>query len=214
MSFTEGTTVFLLSVSGQISNGHFPGLDNLYCHHSFVTGPDWSVTAGLSDGLSQCARRREGSIDHMVVWNFPVDATFRSTSPYGWPQIVLRVFEMNSYGKEQVRGYGAVHVPLVPGSHTAKVAMFVPESSSLIQRFTGYLMGSKPHYVDPRVVASGEGRDVTRVTSMGYVTVEFNVITKDLKRLGYEGSQRGPAGEVRNAGPSEGVGIVTKNVKH
>ena len=34
MSFTEGTTVFLLSVTGQVSAGHFPaGLDDLYCHH-------------------------------------------------------------------------------------------------------------------------------------------------------------------------------------
>ena len=44
---------------------------------------------------------------------------------------MIRVFEMDSYGKELVRGYGAVHVPLEPGCHTARVAMFVPESSSL-----------------------------------------------------------------------------------
>ena len=54
---------------------------------SFVTGPDWAVTAGLSDGLSQSARRREGALDHRVVWNFPIDVTFRSTSPFGWPQV-------------------------------------------------------------------------------------------------------------------------------
>ena len=91
--------------------------------------------------------------------------------------------------------------------------MFVPESSSLVQRLTGYLMGARPHYIDPRVVASGEGRDVTRVRSMGHVAVEFNVITKDLKRLGYEGSPRGPASEVRNQGPTGGIGVVAKNVK-
>ena len=88
MSFTEGTTVFLLSVTGQVSAGHFPsGLDDLYCHHSFVTGPDWAITAGLSDGLSQSARRRAGAVDERVVWNFPIDVTFRSTSPFGWPQV-------------------------------------------------------------------------------------------------------------------------------
>ena len=54
---------------------------------SFVTGPDWAVTAGLSDGLSQSARRRTGAVDHKVVWNFPIDVTFRSTSPFGWPQV-------------------------------------------------------------------------------------------------------------------------------
>ncbi len=47
------------------------------------------------------------------------------------------------------------------------------------------MMGSKPEFVDARVVANGEGRDVTRVTSSGWVNVQFNIISKDLKRLGY-----------------------------
>ena len=41
-------------------------------------------------------------------------------SLYQHLQIVIRVFEMDSYGKEVVRGYGAVHVPLEPGCHTAR----------------------------------------------------------------------------------------------
>ena len=48
-------------------------------------------------------------------------------------------------------------------------------------------MGRRPEYVDMRVVASGEGRGVTRVTSSdgGFITVDFNIVTKDLQRLGY-----------------------------
>jgi hypothetical protein len=43
---------------------------------------------------------------------------------------------------------------------------------SLIQKFSGWLMGRKPEFVDARVVANGEGRDVTRVTSQGRVSVQ------------------------------------------
>ena len=59
--------------------------------------------------------------------------------------------------------------------------------NSLIQQFTGWLMGRRPEYVDMRVVASGEGRGVTRVTSSdgGFIRVDFNIVTKDLQRLGY-----------------------------
>ena len=48
-------------------------------------------------------------------------------------------------------------------------------------------MGRRPEYVDMRVVASGEGRGVTRVTSSdgGFIQADFNVVTKDLQRLGY-----------------------------
>ena len=101
-------------------------------------------------------------------------------------------------------------MPIVPGSHNAKMPMFVPQSSSLIQRIAGWALGRRPEFVDARVVASGEGREVTRVRSQGWVEVMFNVITKDLKRLGYESSPRGSAGEVRNQGPSEGIGLVTR----
>ena len=124
-----------------------------------------------------------------IVWNFPLDITFRSTSPFGWPQLVVSVYGMDSFGNDIVRGYGAVHVPIFAGSgQNIDVPLFVPESASIIQKLTGWLMGRRPEYVDPRVVASGEGRGVTRVTSSdgGFVKVHFNVVTKDIKRLGYE----------------------------
>ena len=37
--------------------------------------------------------------------------------------------------------------------------MFVPESSSLLQKLTAWFLGRRPEYVDPRVVAQGEGRE-------------------------------------------------------
>jgi len=38
----------------------------------------------------------------------------------------------------------------------------------------GMVTGRRPEYVDPRVVASGEGRDVTRVTSDGHIKVTYS----------------------------------------
>ncbi len=43
--------------------------------------------------------------------------------------------------------------------HTRKLAMFVPESASRFQKFLSYIMGRRPEYTDPRVVAQGEGRE-------------------------------------------------------
>ncbi|XP_048465348.1 B9 domain-containing protein 1 isoform X2 [Rhincodon typus] len=70
--------------------------------------------------------------------------------------------------------------------HKRTVPMFVPESSSKLQKFTSWLMGRRPEFTDPKVVAQGEGREVTRVLSQGYVTISFNIVTKDLKKLGYD----------------------------
>ena len=40
------------------------------------------------------------------------------------------------------------------------------------------------------------------------------MISKDLKRLGYESSPRGPVPELSNRGPSDGLGIISKSNKN
>lgn len=49
-----------------------------------------SVTQGLDTGLSQIAQRAGGQ-DTAVVWNFPIDVTFKTTNAFGWPRIALSV---------------------------------------------------------------------------------------------------------------------------
>ena len=59
----------------------------------------------------------------------------------------------------------------------------------------------------------GEGRDVTRVTSQGFVTVQLTVVTKDLKKLGYDTM---PAKEEQTTTSSAAsaleIGAITKDV--
>ena len=60
MTFADNSTVFLVSVSGQIVSGQFPpGMDDLYCKHCFVAGQDWAVTAGQEEGISQVSKAWE-----------------------------------------------------------------------------------------------------------------------------------------------------------
>ncbi|XP_030085652.1 B9 domain-containing protein 1 isoform X1 [Serinus canaria] len=208
-------SVFLLAVSGEIESGEFPGFDDLYCKFSFVYGQDWVPTAGLEEGISQITSKSSVS-PTTLVWNFPIDITFKSTNPFGCecrggsgpgakapphphflagPQIVLSVYGPDFFGHDVVRGYGAVHVPFVPGRHKRTIAMFVPESTSRLQQLTSWFTGRRPEFTDPKVVAQGEGREVTRVRSQGFVTVSFNVMTKDLHKLGYDvGQGPGPQG--------------------
>ncbi|NXY46856.1 B9D1 protein, partial [Ceuthmochares aereus] len=60
--------------------------------------------------------------------------------------------------------------------HTRTIAMFVPESSSELQKFTSWFTGRRPEFTDPKVVAQGEGREVTRVRSQGFMTISFSVV--------------------------------------
>eukprot|EP00118_Oscarella_pearsei_P004942 m.21971 g.21971 ORF g.21971 m.21971 type:complete len:213 (+) comp28256_c0_seq2:23-661(+) len=178
-------SVFLLMVSGQIESAKFPEFDDLYCKYSFVFGQDWVVTSGLEEGISQITKKSQDG-RQLFVWNFPLDITFKTTNPYGWPQLVVSVYGLDTFGREVVRGYGTVHVSVAPGSSSRLIPMFVPESSSKLQKFTSWIMGRRPEFIDPKFVAQGESREVTRVRSQGTITVKFNIITKDMKKFGYE----------------------------
>uniref|UniRef100_A0A3Q3X2W5 B9 domain-containing protein 1 n=1 Tax=Mola mola TaxID=94237 RepID=A0A3Q3X2W5_MOLML len=182
---TSIPSVFLLTVNGQIEGANFPEYDNLYCKYCFVYGHDWAPTSGLEEGITQITCKGSQP-SHRLIWNFPLEITFKSTNPSGWPQLVVSVYGSDVFGNDVVRGYGATHIPFTPGQHTRTIPMFVPEPTWRLQKFTSWLLGRRPEYTDPKVVAQGEGREVTRVRSQGFVTVSFHIMTKDMKKLGYD----------------------------
>uniref|UniRef100_A0A8C8E145 B9 domain-containing protein 1 n=1 Tax=Oryzias sinensis TaxID=183150 RepID=A0A8C8E145_9TELE len=132
---SSNPSLFLLTVNGQIEGANFPEYDSLYCKYSYVYGHDWAITTGLEEGITQITCK--SSLSQTLVWNFPLETTFKSTNPSGWPQIVISVYGPDVFGNDVVRGYGATHIPITPGQHTKTIPMFVPEPTWRLQKFTG-----------------------------------------------------------------------------
>ena len=71
-----------------------------------------SMKVGTMEKTRYCSR--------LLMEDVPLSITLKSTSPHGWPQLVLAVYGPDLLGNDVVRGYGAVHAPLAPGRHSAK----------------------------------------------------------------------------------------------
>ncbi|VDM98228.1 unnamed protein product, partial [Thelazia callipaeda] len=163
----------------------FPFFDNFFCKYSYVYGVDWKQVGGIHEGLSpHCERRLYGS--SCTTIGMPIEATFTSTNPSGWPQIVLTCYGFDFFGNNVIRGYGAVHIPTIPGRTVRRVPMFVPEASTLLQRFMGWLTGKRAEFVDPKFVATADGRHVTKVRTQGIITITMDIMLKDMKKYGYD----------------------------
>jgi len=171
-------------VTGQIRSGDLNGADNLYCRYALVFGNDWSVAHGPDTGLSQIARRGN-SADGSVIWNFPIDVTFKSTNPFGWPRIAISVYGVDGLGRDVVIGYGSLLIPTCPGQYERLVHMYAPVSSSLMQQFIAWIGGTPPEFFDTAFVAQSTGRDVTRVQARGTVRVTLNVLPRGMGSFGY-----------------------------
>lgn len=184
---------FLLSVTGQIESAQFAGLDDLYCRYSFHTGPDWEIITGLDEGISQVSTRSQDA-RQLLVWNLPVEVSFKSTNPYGWPQLIVSCYGPDLFGNDVIRGYGVCHLPVSSGAHRVTMPVFVPESTSQLQKLASWFSGRRPELADPATLATGDGREVMRVRSQGYVTCSFQILTKDVQRLGYDNRSRAVSG--------------------
>lgn len=99
------------------------------CVFSLQYGPDWTVVSGAPNGITQLATSSlplattisaailGGGNTREVVWNFPIGLAFKSTSPFGWPRIVVTVYGTDLCNRRVIKGYGSVHVPCQPGKH-------------------------------------------------------------------------------------------------
>ena len=88
-------------------------------------------------------------------------------------------------GRDVICGYGVIHVPTQPGSHTRYVHVFSPVSSSILSDIVGFLSGKPAEYTNHiELLHKNEGREVTRVVSAGTVKVQFHVTMKDMDKFG------------------------------
>lgn len=149
-----------------------------------IGGQDWQIHSGTKSGVSQHAYKSQQT-NRRVVWNFPFEVCYRSFNVSGWPQLKLTFTKRDYLGRDVICGYGVTHLPTQPGTQTRYVHVFCPISSSILSSILGFLRGNPAEYVAPtELLTKGEGREVTRVSSVGLVKVQFNTTLKGMHNFG------------------------------
>lgn len=181
---------FRLYVSGSIEYGNFNSDEPIKTKYEFVAGESWEKEDGLVSGETQFSCTGEGLYNY-YSYGHPFEISYRSINPFGWPQLVLNCCTIDSNGNEIVKGYGCVHVPASTGRHIRKVHIFnVTEGSSFWNKFCGDNMkccgNEKTNEVTntPKVISSGQGRDISRATCEGWINVTFQIGFRDMDKFG------------------------------
>lgn len=78
---------FYLNVLGEIKSAEFPlGPEGsgVFIRYDVVAGEDWEMVSGLKSGITQCAN--SGKYFDQIVFNMPIEFTFKSTNVHGCKQ--------------------------------------------------------------------------------------------------------------------------------
>lgn len=118
------------------------GVDSAYAKVTFVAGQDWSIADGIDQVVTQLGfshapytigssmfkygwifalfshiwgTTRADSTNSTIVWACPLGITYKSTNMFGWPQVTVAVYGMDTLGRDVALGYAAVRIPRHPG---------------------------------------------------------------------------------------------------
>ncbi|KAE9412626.1 hypothetical protein Angca_002923, partial [Angiostrongylus cantonensis] len=77
-------------------------------------GGGWRVVEGAVDGQTQTDLP---SVYEEAYFAHPIDLHLVTKTIQGWPRIELQVWHHDTFGRQELLGYGSIFVPSSPGEH-------------------------------------------------------------------------------------------------
>ncbi|XP_034113031.1 B9 domain-containing protein 1 [Drosophila albomicans] len=186
---------FSLCVTGQIVSATFPlGPDKefIFCRYELVAGPDWQLASGAQHGLTQMSTNKSGHFNDKIVFNMPIEVTYKSTSPFGWPQILISVFGQNGSSAETLLGYAHAHLPVFGSQRESdqssvlnEVPILMPRCQSMLADVTSWLLRRQPELKDPKVLLDNLQSKGLCMESYGTLELQLHTIMRGARKLGY-----------------------------
>ncbi|XP_017067682.2 B9 domain-containing protein 1 isoform X1 [Drosophila eugracilis] len=185
---------FTLSIVGQIVSATFPlGPDKefVFLRYEMVAGPDWQLSSGPQHGLTQMATNKRGHFNEPIVFNMPIEVTYKSTSPFGWPQILVSVFGRSGLGRETLLGYAHIHLPVFGSRRPAEqmeqlqASILMPKCPNMMADITSWLLRREPELKDPKVLLDNLKCKGLSMESYGSLQFQMSSVVRGARKLGY-----------------------------
>ncbi|CCW63448.1 unnamed protein product [Phytomonas sp. EM1] len=175
-----------LHIIGEIMSGHdFVG-QSYFCMFEFVVGDQWHAVEGRTSGCTHIMSPGSAGI----TWSFPIDVHYVFTSVQGWPKISIQVWEMDSYGRRDLAGYGVAYIPTPNSSkeEEVEIATWKPVAwhpNFFVRLYNSIriaLMGGNPVLRDNYLIHTNDQRTQLHTRSSGIIRLQLNIISRGMKQ--------------------------------
>lgn len=169
-------------IIGQIIGASDFPQKSLYCKWSTHFGPSWKVISGLLEGQTQLDTPE---FDEKTYWCHPIDIHLATKGVQGWPKFHIEVYHQDQFGRNELFGYGFLHLPTSPGTHHLTCVTWRP-TGSLSEEIKRFFLGGGLQLKKPDTIYSGVDRNKLQTESMGKVYIEIGIILRNFHKYGIE----------------------------
>uniref|UniRef100_A0A0N4ZKS2 B9 domain-containing protein 2 n=1 Tax=Parastrongyloides trichosuri TaxID=131310 RepID=A0A0N4ZKS2_PARTI len=168
-----------IHVIGQILEADGFNETSLFCKWYMKIGGGWELIEGETTGQTQT----DTSTISKTYFCHPIDVHLSTKTIQNWPKIHLEVWHMDSYNRQEIRGYGTTFIPSTPGSHLIEVSIWKPQGSmkdEIMQKFLGGGIQLKSLSILDNPL------DLMKLhtISMGIVNLRLNIILRNFDKFG------------------------------
>jgi len=169
-------------IIGQIASASGFSKSSLFCKWGLQTGGAWKVLAGLKEGQTQvdCP-----GVGEEAYFSHPIDIHYATRGLQGWPKLWLQVYHQDSFGRNELVGYGFTHIPSSPGSHSIEIVTWRP-SGSLGDTISQHFLGGGHTLKNTELVSSSQERYRLTCRAAGSVRANVHIILRNFDRFGIE----------------------------
>ncbi|XP_063726579.1 B9 domain-containing protein 2-like [Symsagittifera roscoffensis] len=171
-----------LHIIGEIVGGDGFPENSLFCKWSVHAGGAWKLLAGNREGQTQADSPMD---EEFACWNHPLDLHFVTKGIQGWPKINVQVYHQDEYGRNELYGYGFVHVPTSPGVHDVECVTWRPVGS-FTDQLAEYFLGGASQLRKTDVVYTGADRYNLQTAAMGKVHFNLGIVLRNFDKFGVE----------------------------
>ncbi|KAJ3407064.1 hypothetical protein CcCBS67573_g03926 [Chytriomyces confervae] len=148
---------------------------------AFVAGDAWELVEGEESGQTQVDV--PGEDERYTVWSHPIDVHYTTRSLSGWPKLVFQVFRQDMFGRNELYGYGFVHVPTTPGTHVLEVATWRP-AGTLMDQVWSFFLGATPQLKSMDLIHNPSDRFRLHTIAMGKIHVTLSIAVRGFEKHG------------------------------
>ncbi|KAJ3222581.1 B9 domain-containing protein 2 [Clydaea vesicula] len=142
---------------------------------------DWKLLEGFESAQTQVDIPAEDS--NITLWDHPIDVHYSTNSIEGWPKMQFQVYHQDSFGRNELYGYGVCYVPTIPGTHEIDCVTWRPVGSFTDQLWS-FFLNATPQLKNLDIIHNPTDRYQLTTESMGKIHLEITVICRNFQNYG------------------------------